>query len=598
MRSGGIAAIVVAIAVGIADPAAAADDERPFCVDPVAPLRLGKTRSIVIACDWQTGARLLTPPDHADISNVSVIEEGVQFDARPHDDTPRLNHAVFEIWGPGGAIELTITLETIPNSENAAPVCFSRRVEQRSDGNGPVTLVLWPQCYDPDGDAYVMDGAGPGLHLDAPRSVAADERWPEWPYRTATFAGDEHTTMWATDELGARSADASIDITVGPDVDHPPECDIGNGWYGGVRARPGVVRRFGIWCSDRVERDPVEARISSPPARGALVTVPRQVPGYPDSALDATYTPFGASLEPDPFSVATRGPRGDGPTFQTAIVPIPFSENGGGGCSVPGPIVPNDRPTVIQIECHDSEGDALSHEVVTAPRHGTAIAAAPTPLEYGDTALPVTYVPDRAYEGYDTFAVNIHDDYGFEWTLGSDIMVEKGTSPLPEDTTPPVPGFTAPPPMPPPAPSGSPLPPGSPAPNSVVRRALAERALGTTRVKRLSGGGGAEVWARSSLSRRDLLRYGRAPGIVVVCLDRCQVKSDSTLKTGTRSARLGRTSTAATGDAGQTQTVQLGLDRRGRAALRRARKPVAKFTLSVRSRGKAKTLRRSIPIRR
>src|SRR5206468_230821 len=105
--------------------------------------------------------------------------------------------------------------------------------------------------------------------------------------------------------------------------------------------------------------------------------------------------------------------------------------------------------------------------------------------------------------------------HGLEFTMPIDIWVR----PAPD------PPVFAPPPLPP-------LPPipvsDDGLPLKRVRSAV-QRALDTTAVRRLRNYKGAQVWGRSTLSRHDLVRWGRAPGIVVVCSKRCQIRSEARL---------------------------------------------------------------------
>lgn len=128
-----------------------------------------------------------------------------------------------------------------------------------------------------------------------------------------------------------------------------------------------------------------------------------------------------------------------------------------------------------------------------------------------------------------------------------------------------------------------------------VRRSV-QQALGTRGVKRLRSAGGTQVWARTQVSRSDLLRYGRAPGLVVVCVKRCMIRSTALLApTPRRAARRSRAETAVAATAGQPQVLSLSITRAERRALRRTPRARAKFTVKVRPGGSA---RRSIPLAR
>jgi hypothetical protein len=341
--------------------------------------------------------------------------------------------------------------------------------------------------------------------------------------------------------------------------------------------------------------------------------------------IDATYTPVDDSLEPDRFAFTAAGLRGDGPPGRMAIVPRRLPENGGGSCGYsPASIVTN-LPGTAWLRCDDDDGDPLSAEVLTEPQHGIAASPVITPAAYGGDDITIPYVPNPGYEGYDCIKVRVGDGHGLEFNIVIDIWVRPAPPdppplpdppgapdlppapdappvdpPLPELTMGSVPG--APPPAPPhgsphAAPGAAPIVPAHPAGREDVR-ALAEQALGTTAVKRLSRGGGTEVWARSKLSKNDLLRYGSAPGLAVVCLVDCEIRSDSVLA-GVRRLKATRHKTVAAKTPGQAHVVALALSRAERKALRKARKPRGTFKLSVRpAGGKARPVRRSIPIRR
>ena len=162
----------------------------------------------------------------------------------------------------------------------------------------------------------VIDGAGPGQHLDAPQTIAGGNgggtHGPTWRYRTATSRGDESTTIWVTDDLGARSDATPLTAQVGPDVDRLPECAPNPGFadpnaaFLPIYARPGATRRFGVVCSD-ADHDPLTVRVGTQPARGALTkfesTELRNYDWGSERWVDAVYQPAGSSHEPDPFTV-------------------------------------------------------------------------------------------------------------------------------------------------------------------------------------------------------------------------------------------------------------------------------------------------------
>jgi hypothetical protein len=243
------------------------------------------------------------------------------------------------------------------------------------------------------------------------------------------------------------------------------------------------------------------------------------------------------------------------------------------------------EPAVLRANCSDDDGDPLSLEVVSAPKHGTATPAPLTPGRFGQSEITIPYVADPTYVGYDCMKVKVTDGNGLDFELQFDIWIQPPGVPL---FNPPLPEL---PPLPtlPVARGGGPR---------AVRSAV-EQALGTKAVKRLRTTAGAEVWARTELSRHDLLRYGRAPGLVVVCAGRCQIHADSELATGVPRVRASRRRVVAAAMSGQPQVLSLAVSRAERRALRRARGPRARFTVSIRpAGGHSKSLSRSIGVSR
>src|SRR5436190_6467619 len=182
----------------------------PSCWSAAVRTRPDMDRTVTVSCSGAVSARLLSGPAHGEVSSVSTDWYGLHFDVHAAADAPRFDEAVFEITGHEGSIEQRVSIEVVPTSENSAPICDGDHVTMRSDGTGPVDVYLHPYCRDPDGDAFVIEGGPPGIHTDAPKQVPAGYSDSNWNYRTAAFSGDESTTIWATDELGARSADTRL----------------------------------------------------------------------------------------------------------------------------------------------------------------------------------------------------------------------------------------------------------------------------------------------------------------------------------------------------------------------------------------------------
>ena len=608
-RRGAFAVAVAAIAVGVAQPAVAepsttgcgesdCGNHATECWSPYVRARPAHTRRQGINCQNVTDARLVTPPPHGTLTNVEHSQWGVTFDLRPDEDAPRHQEAVFEVEGAhGDPIDVTLWIETFPRSENTAPVCAPDPVSQRTDGTAPAEVDVMVHCFDMEHDEYTLEGGGPGVHPYSPLLVGSNTGSPFWRYRTATSAGTETTTVWATDILGARTPDLPVDVTVGPDADRLPTCDWSQWGVVQLFTRPGAIRRFGFDCSDP-DGDPFDVALSDPPDRGLVVPVFDENP-YPGTQhVEGTYAPAGDGMASDEFAFTPSGPHGAGAPRRMMIVPRALPENGGGYCGYGGNYIYAGRPGSLVAHCIDDEGDPLTGELTVEPKHGTSGPPVTGPGRYGEDEIRIPYVPDPGFVGYDCVKLAVSDGHGFETEVVIDIWV---TEAPPEPT-----GYWEGPP-PPPLPPLPPLPPGPPMPmpgagqdppRTAPTRALAQQALGTTAVKRLSAGDGTEVWARARLSKSDLLRFGRSPGVVVLCRAACQIRSDSILA-GLPSVRATRRKGVATKTPGQAHVVTLDLSRAEQRALRRARRPRATFNLNVRAAGgRARALRRSIPIGR
>jgi hypothetical protein len=547
------------------------------------------TRNVRLSCTGVVSAKLLKPPEHSDISNMSVEEYyGLRFDARPHAGAPRWDEATFELTGHEGTVEQRVRIEVIPTSENSAPICQGDQATKRSDGTGPVDLFMHPYCRDDDGDEFTIYGGPPGTHPQSPKSVPAGESDSNWMYRTATFSGTETATIWAVDSLGARSADGQLSVTVGPGVDRLPECTPSSWGSGGPYAiahRPGQPRRFALICKD-ADSDPFDVRVSSPPERGALAVFDIGEASFSsywgaERWIDAAYAPADGSTEPDPFTVTASGANGDGQSH-FVMVPRPLPENSGAGCGWSGAEIRTSTAGVVRVSCNDDEGDPLTAEITTQPRHGTIGPAVITPARYGYDDITIPYVPDSGYEGYDCIEVRISDGHGSELKIAIDIWVKPLPPPLPVVELPPLPTL---PPI---------QLPGVGVPST---RAVVQQVLGTDSVKRVQDAAGVEVWARSKLSRKELARTGQATGVVVVCTARCQIRGYAELANGSKAIRSSRRKTVATVLARQPHAMALTLGAVEKRSLKRAKKPAARFKLSIRLDGaKGSSLKRTIPI--
>ncbi|HEX8208361.1 MAG TPA: hypothetical protein VF587_20025, partial [Solirubrobacteraceae bacterium] len=501
-----------------------------------------------------------------------------------------------------------IDFEIVPPSVNSAPVCEGDRAEQRTDGSEPVELFLHPRCHDPDDDEFVVDGAGPGEHTDAPLEVEAGDGMANWHYRTGTASGPETATIWATDVLDARSADATLEVDVGPDVDelaacHPSTYSTPFGWRNPVYSRPGAIRRFSIYCED-VDGDPFVPLPTALPQRGALALlelgVPRDTAWGREQWIGAQYVPTGDDTEPDPFTVTPKSERGDG-FGDMEIVPRALPANGGGGCGWWSPMSTYENtPITLPIGCDDDDGDPLTATVVGEPLHGTTGPVVVTPGAYEGASIHVPYVPEPGYTGYDCVKIFVTDGYGLDFEITYDITVREGvvSTPDPPIDPPPVPPID--PPIEPPLPEAGappPLPVSKPAggatggdgdtasavasksAEAVTTVPAAQEVLGSDEVRPVVLDRDVQVWAAPRLSRRTLLRQGRAPGLYVVCPKGCTIEGSSAILAGKGRTHPRGVALAVT--AGQPNALWLAPTRAERRRLRRAKRARARFELSI-----------------
>jgi len=585
----------------------------PSCWEPSVRARPDMARLEHLQCVHVDSATIAGQPAHGVASDLALDpgEEDVSFTLKETADAPRNgDETILHLVGPEGAIDEHVPIEVIPTSENHAPVCTGDSVSMRTDGSAPAEVSLNPECYDPEGDEFTVDGSGPGTPLDAPESVGAlrggDGWWTSWDgpwrYRTATASGTETTTIHATDVLGARSADATLQVTIGPDVDRLPDCAPNPTYSDGsnvypVYTRPGAVRRFGIICRD-ADGDPFTPSVSSPPQHGSIAAFDLGAlwTGWygAERWIDATYVPSDDSGASDDFDVTASGSHGDG-TSTVEMFPREPPANGGGGCGWSPAAIVADTAGEIDLSCSDDDGDPLSAEVIGGADHGTAGAVAVVPATYGNQTIVVPYTPNGGYQGYDCVKVRISDGYGLQFDISVDINV------APPPPAPPAP--VPPPPPPPPPPTPVPLGPPSGLGASSTPQAMiaamsgAPQTLGTSRVQRFPGPQGARLAAPAHLSRTTLLGRRAAPGLLVACPVVCQLRSSVELAVRRRSGVRGRWGDVLTVAPDEAQLLWVALDRAQVRTLRRFHRATLVLSLRLRVAGGAPLVRRvSIPV--
>ena len=332
-----------------------------------------------------------------------------------------------------------VAIHVVPREQNTAPHCGPAAEAQRTNGTAPAVVAFDLFCWDDENDTMVIDGAGPGEHLDAPQTIAGGNgggtHGPTWRYRTATSRGEESTTIWVTDDLGARSDATPLTVQVGPDVDRLPECAPNPGFadpnaaFLPIYARPGATRRFGVVCSD-ADHDPLTVRVGTQPARGALTkfesTELRNYDWGSERWVDAVYKPAGSSHEPDPFTVVAAA---NGRTSETKMAIADADEPrwfNGLGCGTAPARTTDGTPAAVRFSCSDDDGDALLATVTRAPEHGVASQPVLTPARFGDEDVAIAWTPEPGFVGIDTIGVRVADGHGVQMDMTIDLYVYAG----------------------------------------------------------------------------------------------------------------------------------------------------------------------------
>jgi hypothetical protein len=415
--------------------------EPPECWYDTIHARPGLARDYRIWCHRMDSAKLAAPPKHGQLTDLRYGAGGdVRWRYRPDDDAPADDFFVLAIDGPTGTLQHRVRVVVTPRDVNTPPRCDPVEVAERTTGLVPPDLHLFVACYDEEHDAMTIEGGGPGTHAEPVHKPSEPTGGNTgWSYRPVTKDGEESTTYWATDDVGARSADAPISVKVGPGVDRLPTCGP-NPWFGSyerlpVFARAGAVRRFGMICEDP-DGDPMAPVLTDPPERGVMTTVPGEPTvrwnGALETWVDATYVPTpGIDAADDPFGVTPKGPRGDGPEARMEIVLRDESSNGGGSCGWSGSAVTAPGvPTTVWASCSDNEGDAFTAEVVQPPRHGVVTPPVVTRGRYGFDDITLAYQPAPGFTGWDCVEVRVVDRFGEGFTLMFDLIVREPEAPV------------------------------------------------------------------------------------------------------------------------------------------------------------------------
>jgi hypothetical protein len=537
----------------------------PECFAPETWDRPGIDRTHELDCHRAWGVELSRGPSHGRLSGFAFDEDAqtATWRYRADEDAPAGDSFELRLTGPGGTATQRVAIHVTPLSQNTPPQCQPASAAQRTDGAAPAVVSVDLYCWDYENDSFTIAGGGPGQHLDGPRTVrggdAGGGEAPTWRYRTATSSGSEQTTFWATDDLGARSADTPLSVEVGPAVDRLPACVPSPGTADPsadllpIYARPGATRRFGVVCSD-ADHDPLTVRLGAAPARG---TMTKFAPGALEDHdwgserwVDAVYTPAGAPGQTDPFTVVAAA---HGHSSETRMGIADADEQrmfSGLGCSTNTAKATSGAPGVIRFSCADDDGDDLHATVTRAPAHAAIAQPVLTAAPYGWEDGAVAFTPEPGFVGIDTAGLRVEDGHGAALDLDVDLYVYAAA-----------------------AGAAAPSLPASGQPSVGQAKAVAPAdqariALGTRDVVLVRRLGDARVFARRTAVRRGLAPRAGATALAVTCPLKCRLD-----------ARAGRAKLPR-GAAGPSAAARIRLSRRA-AGLLRSSRSVA-FTLSAR----------------
>lgn len=517
-----LGATLAGVLLAGAAPAVAA--EPPRCWNPEVWARAGVTRTYTLHCPGTEHAEVIAEPRDSRFEGLSQGTT-LKFRLTPQAGAPAHDELRLRLTGPGGETEQAIAINNVPLEVNTAPRCRAASNAQRTSATTTATIVFQLGCTDAERDGFTVYGGGPGTFYETPLQEGggqSEEEGFSLSYTTSITSGQEQTSYYVVDSLGARSEDAPISIEVGPGVDRLPACQPNPGWTGNpfmpIHARPGASRRFAIMCED-ADGDPFTPQVQSPPARGALTRFEPQtaMPGWNWSYvvwIEATYVPYSSYEGADPFTVRAGGVRGAGDTA-LGIVSRALPANNQMGCGASEGRTTADTAVILEAGCDDYDGDPLSARLVAPPLHGTATEPVLSPGRLGSTRLQLAYKPEPGFLGVDAVTVEVSDGSGTPQRLDLDVSVRTilGMRPPAQslgapfdwpELAPAPPGFTWLPAL------------GQAAPVTALEQA--RRALGGRDVRLVKRIGGASFYAlRSSLTTSAKPRRALAVSCPVAC---------------------------------------------------------------------------------
>lgn len=614
--------------------------------------RPGISREYLSYCPHTKRVEIVGTPEGGTVERLETYQGAVGLRFRPSDPYAGDGRVTLKLIGTTAEREVTFHVKVVPLEQNTAPVCRPISGERRSDGASRVEVSVRVECDDAEGDGLTIDAGGPGDSA-GPQTVEGGDptssrnTWVR--YTPAATSGTEEARYWAVDDLGARSSDAKLTVSVGP-TDRPTIC-YPNPWY--VQAvppiftRPGAIRGFMISCNDP-DGDEFSVEMGRRTEHGLLQLVEVGESSTSDywgstRPVELRYTPTTLPQD-DPFSLVTvtNGKRVEQP-LEMKMSPLP--QQHGGGCGYGSGRTTVGEPVTVAVTCDDGDGDPIPARIAQAPQHGEAtLEIEQTPV--GVTHFRVRYVPEDGFTGEDCVVLAL-------WGIGHDepmrITVDlevREPEPEPQPEPQPEPGDPTDPveePLPPGAPSLPPPlapndppvmapPPGFPRSASVVPASLApstpaperlagrpaaassapavaaasqgspeadaKRALGARAVVLVKRVGDVALYADAVAWRRGLSLTTAKPALAAACAaESCSVRTRVRVERGA-GARASRALRGASGTAARGRALPLGLTltARDRQALRGKRGLQAAFTVTAAG-GKVKSATVRVAVR-
>ncbi|HEY3282266.1 MAG TPA: Ig-like domain-containing protein [Armatimonadota bacterium] len=285
--------------------------------------------------------------------------------------------------GHGGTATGTVTVTVyLPNRPPAA------QDDTGSTTTGtPVTLPILANDTDPDGDVLSLVSVTPPAHGTANPSSRGIVYIP-----SPGFVGVDCFTYIVTDPLGAL-ASAEVTVTVRPANQAPTAL------AQSVRTAedaPVAVTLSGV----DPEGEALSFTLLAGPSHGTLT----------GTAPILVYTPSADYAGEDSFTFSVSDGALDSEAATVSLVVTPVND----APSVTELTVPATAgvPTAITLKAADADGDPLTYEVVTAPKHGMLGSV---------TGAEVTYTADVGYTGTDSFTYRAAD--GSLWSPEATVTV-------------------------------------------------------------------------------------------------------------------------------------------------------------------------------